>query len=108
MGTIKLFLLLISTVFIYSCKKEINELNNFDVTIHNNYFELLDTVSFANKQFVGLDIGKSTNVINITNGTYPLHCVTNSKLAIDASIEIKGSFQNVKIVINSNGAITIQ
>lgn len=102
------FLFLISIAVILSCKKETKELTNFSVTVQNSYFETLDTISFAGKQFLLIDTAKSTPVINVANGTYLLHCVTHSQLAIDANVEIKGSFQNVKVVINSKGNITVQ
>lgn len=102
------FLFLISSAVIISCKKETKELTSFSVTVQNNYFETLDTINFAGKKFLLVDTAKSTPVVNVATGVYPLHCVTHSQLAINANVEIKGSFQNVKVVINSKGNITVQ
>src|SRR6218665_126865 len=97
-GTTKLFLvLLISSCAGLSCKKETVELDVFSVTLKNNYFEKLDTVKLADKTFLNLPVSTSTPPFALSKGVYSLHCVTHSKLSIDASLNIKGSHEKAEI-----------
>jgi hypothetical protein len=103
---IKFSLLLIS-IFVFACNKDtLPEI--YSVSIQNNYFEALNSIYF-DKQYVDtLKEGKTSQTIRLKKQTYSFTCKTLSSLKLSATINLQGNKENLTIIVNQNGKISIE
>lgn len=88
---------------IISCSKDI--VDDYYITVENNYFEPLYNVTFGNTCFDTLDIEERTSVIVVEEGQYLFSSETASDLRIESVVDINGDIQEIYLYINGNGIL---
>lgn len=111
MVTIRLFFLVISfavALILFSCNKEQNPLTSYQVSIKNNYSGLIDSIYVGDHFIDSLNINQETQPITLKKQEYQFSCKTFSTLKLTATINIQGLKENLTIIVQSDGKITIE
>lgn len=99
-------LVLISLV-LTSCEKEVMEPETYAVKVNNYYFERIDSVNLSNQELLSLEINQSSREIVLTKGNYPFSFISASGLLFEANVMIQGGKENLQITVTNNGGISI-
>ncbi|OJV37324.1 MAG: hypothetical protein BGO29_06000 [Bacteroidales bacterium 36-12] len=79
---------------------------NYYISITNNYFEPLYDIQIGNIQFDFLLVNQTSTIKLIDKGYYEFSCVTESNLLLTAKIDLKGSVDKVRLVVDESGRLS--
>ncbi len=91
-----------------SCEKAEVEPKEYSVIVTNSYFERIDSVNLSTYELKSIEISKSSIEINLNKGNYPFTFISASGLGFESTVAIKGLRENLQIIVNENGEITIE
>ena len=99
-------LVLISLV-LSSCEKEVFEPQVYAVKVNNYYFERIDSVKLFTHELFSLEINHSSREITLIKGNYLFSFISASGLRFDANLMIQGLRESLQITVTSKGEISI-
>lgn len=103
-----IFGILISVGHLCSCQKPTQpELNTYSVSVKNNYFEDLDSLTIANYKITKLAVNSVSEEMPLPAGTHRFSVYTQSKLNILGDIIIKGKKPTLTLIIRNNGEVVL-
>lgn len=97
--------ILISLIFLNSCSKNIDY---YRFTIENDYFESLYQTKVGNVLFDTILVNKTTPVTIINKGSYDFTTQTASGSILKSNVIFRADRQNVKLIVNKYGKLTIE
>jgi len=96
-------IILASFIFIASCSENIE---NYSVSVTNNFFEKLHSVKIGSVQFDSLSVNETTPVKVIEKGSYVFSCETESNLIFTTNIVIGGNESRIKLFVDEHGNLS--
>ena len=94
---------ILMSLFFLSCSKNID---NYSVTITNNYFETLYNLKIGSIQFDTLLVNKTTPVRIIEQGNCEFSAESESGLIFKTNLVIAGLNENVNLALDIDGKLT--
>lgn len=94
---------ILTSMALTSCSDNIE---NYSISITNNYFEPLYNIKIDDIQFDSLLVNQTSITKLIEKGYYEFTCETESNLVFKAKIVVKGSVDRVKLIVNEDGKLT--
>lgn len=83
-----------------------DNIENYSISITNNYFETLHNIKIDDIQFDSLLVNKTSTIKLIEKGIHEFSCETESNLVLMTKIDVKGSVNPIKLIVNEDGKLT--
>lgn len=96
-------------VLLSSCSKDEDlTIDTYQLSIENKYFERIDSIYVGQYFKDSLLVNQISEPLKLKKNSYVFSCITDSKLKLSANILIQGRKENLKLVINESGKISIE
>jgi archaellum component FlaF (FlaF/FlaG flagellin family) len=96
-------IILTSFIFLASCSENIE---NYSVSVTNNFFEKLHNIKISSVQFDSLSVNETTPIKLIEKGSYVFSCETESNLVFTTNIVIGGNESRIKLFVDEHGNLS--
>jgi hypothetical protein len=101
--------ILILVIIFFSCSKDDDvNIDTYQVTIENKYFERVDSLYIGQYFSDSLLLNQTSEPLKLKKQTYSFSCVTYSKLRLIAKVFIQGKNEKINLVINESGKISVE
>lgn len=103
-NSITLFIVILS-----SCSKDdALPIDTYQISIENRYFERIDSIYVGQYFEDSLLVNQISVPLKLKKNTYVFSCITYSKLKLSATLFIQGRKENLKVLVNESGKISLE